>query len=114
MSINKVLITGTTGFLASQLLQYLAREQPDLTVFGFDRSNGQELRNAQQVDDAVSAVDYVFHLGALTHVHQSIETPRPFINTNVGGTVNILEACRKYEVGLTQISSSEYYVFLLG
>lgn len=104
-----VLITGTTGFFAGQLLHYLAREFPDLTVYGFDRSNGQDLRNAQQVDDAVAACQYVFHLGALTHVHESIANPRPFMEANIGGTINILEACRKHGVGLTQISSSEYY-----
>ena len=54
-------------------------------------------------------MDWCFHLGALTHVHQSIETPQPFIDTNIQGTVNVLEACRKHDVPLTYISSSEYY-----
>ncbi len=111
---GKVLITGTTGFFAGQLMHYLAREFPDLTVYGFDRSNNQDLclkdgELTKQVDEAVAAVDYVFHLGALTHVHQSIETPLPFMHTNIGGTLNILEACRKHNVPMTQISSSEYY-----
>lgn len=105
----RALITGTTGFFAGQLFHHLAREHPDVELYGFDLSNGQDLRDAEQVMQAVEGMNYVFHLGALTHVHQSIETPRPFMDTNILGTVNVLEACRKHNVGLTYISSSEYY-----
>ncbi len=104
-----VLVTGNTGFIAGQLFTWLAQHEPDVRVYGFDLSHGQDLRNADTVMAAVEGKDWVFHLGALTHVHQSIETPEPFIDTNVNGMVNILQACRKHDVPLTHVSTSEYY-----
>jgi len=105
----KVLITGTQGFFAGQLFQYLAKQDDAPELYGFDLANGQDLRQAHQIDAAMQGMDYCFHLGALTHVHQSIETPMPFMHTNILGTVNVLEACRAHKVPLTYISTSEYY-----
>lgn len=104
-----ILITGTSGFIAGQFFNYLAREHPEVRVYGFDLANGQDLRDQDMVMSAVEGRDHVFHLGALTHVHQSIATPEPFIDTNVKGMLNILQACRKHKVPLTHISTSEYY-----
>ena len=107
---TKILITGMSGFMAGRFFQYLAREHPEVTTIGFDRAYHQNLTNANQVLTAVADVDAVFHFGALTHIDTSIETPAPFVDTNVVGTLHILEACRSFpQVKLVQISSSEIY-----
>ena len=105
----KCLVTGMSGFIAGRFFQYLAREHPEVVTVGFDRAHGQDLTDVEAVTTAVKGCEVVFHFGALTHIDTSITTPRPFISTNVGGTLNILEACTTHHVKLVQISSSEIY-----
>ena len=104
-----ILVTGMSGFMAGRFFQYLAREHQDVTVRGFDRAHGQDLTDPKAVEEAVEGQDAVFHFGALTHIDTSITTPKPFVDTNVFGTFNILDACTKSNVKLVQISSSEIY-----
>ena len=106
---TRILCTGMSGFMAGRFFQYMAREHNDVTTIGFDRAHGQDLTNDYAVYSAIQGVDAVFHFGALTHIDTSITTPRPFVDTNVGGTLNVLEACTKAKVKLVQISSSEIY-----
>lgn len=106
----RILCTGMSGFMAGRFFQYLAREHPTVITVGFDRAYGQDLRVASQVRSAIQdRIDYVFHFGALTHIDTSITEPRPFVETNVLGTLNVLQACTEAQVPLVQISSSEIY-----
>src|SRR3990167_10429668 len=59
--------------------------------------------------DYVRESDIVFLLAAQIHVDKSIENPQETIDINVNGTLNILEACRKYGKKLVFASSSEVY-----
>lgn len=106
---TRILCTGMSGFMAGRFFQYLAREQPEVKVVGFDRAYGQDVRNGADVEEAVKGVDVVFHFAALTHIDSSIAEPEPFVDTNVNGTMNLLQACTKHQVKLVQISSSEIY-----
>jgi dTDP-glucose 4,6-dehydratase len=57
-------------------------------------------------------LDYIFHLGAETHVDRSLVEPRPFVETNVLGTFNLLEYVRKHQPRLKMfmyISTDEVY-----
>ena len=105
----RILCTGMSGFMAGRFFQYLAREQPEVQVYGFDRAYGQDVRNQRSVEEAVKGMDVVFHFAALTHIDSSIAEPEPFMDTNVNGTLNLLQACTKRGVKLVQISSSEIY-----
>ena len=105
----KILVTGMSGFMAGRFFQYLAREQPKTEVIGFDRAYGQDVRRPQDVQEAVQGVDAIFHFAALTHIDSSVAEPGPFVDTNVLGTLHLLEACTKARVKLVQISSSEIY-----
>ena len=61
------------------------------------------------MDNLVESVDIVFHLAAQIHVDKSISNPQETIDTNINGTLNVLEACRKYGKKLVFASSSEVY-----
>ena len=109
----KVLVTGANGFIGINLMQYLAREAPDVDVWAFDLRYGQNILNKVQVYEAIRNVDLVIHLAASTHIDNSIEQDRVgdtiTLETNFVGTANILWACRQHGVKMVFISTSEVY-----
>jgi dTDP-glucose 4,6-dehydratase len=69
-----------------------------------------DLRDPDSVRRALQKADVVFHLGALVGIPYSYESPRQYVDANVGGTLNVLEAARANEVGrVVQTSTSEVY-----
>ena len=125
---KKVLVTGAGGFIPSHLVEYLLGAGAQ--VRGFVRYNSRgdagflkeivirsrlevlagDLRDDDAVDLAVKGVDVVFHLGALISIPYSYYHPVEVIETNVNGTLNVLMACRKYNVEkLVHTSTSEVY-----
>lgn len=118
-TMGRVLITGSNGFIGSHLMKKLEDEGWD--VVGLDNNFHQskapehkntivgDIRNKQLVDDLVKNVDVVYHLAAVIHVDYSIKYPEDTLDVNVGGTLNILEACRKYKKKLVFASTSEVY-----
>lgn len=69
-----------------------------------------DVRDAGRVMDAVSGCDTVFHLAALIGIPYSYDSPGAYVQTNVVGTENITEACRRHSVRrLLHTSTSEVY-----
>src|SRR4029078_100134 len=69
-----------------------------------------DIRDARFVESAVAGVEVVFHLAALIAIPYSYVAPEAFIDTNVRGTLNVLEAARAAGVRrLIQTSTSEVY-----
>jgi nucleoside-diphosphate-sugar epimerase len=99
---SEVLVTGADGFAGSYLTAALRREGH--TVHGFSRVDG-DIANAT-LD--FPGVEHVFHLAARMFVPESWENPRVFYETNVMGTLNVLELCRQRKASLTLISSYVY------
>lgn len=106
---EKVLVTGATGFIGTNLFQYLRREYEELDVWLYDKHYGQDIRNYEQIREAVRGMDYVIHLAASTHVDNSIPNPVPFFWNNVEGTVQVLRAVTEEKCRMVFISSSEVY-----
>jgi len=109
----RLLITGGSGFIATNFFQYLltlpVEGQPEIRLF--DRRYGQDLTCWEDVDRAWNEYkpDAVVNFASFTHIDDSIQNPRKFWENNLGLQINVLEACRKYECRLLQISSSEVY-----
>ncbi|GAA2453104.1 NAD-dependent 4,6-dehydratase LegB [Streptomyces pulveraceus] len=69
-----------------------------------------DVRDAGRVSDAVAGCDTVFHLAALIGIPYSYDSPGAYVQTNVVGTENIAEACRRHSVRrLVHTSTSEVY-----
>lgn len=125
-----VLVTGAGGFIGSHLTEELVRRGARVRAFVHYRSTGQlgllewaepwvrdeieivagDLRDVETLNRAVSGCDRVFHLAALIGIPYSYRSPRDVVDTNVGGTLNVLQACRAAEVRLlVHTSTSEVY-----
>lgn len=123
----KVVITGGAGFIGSNLARQWSLEHPEdaVTVFDLLTYAGrreslhdlEKLRNftfvkgdvaePSQIEPVVRGADQLLHLAAETHNDRAIKDPRPFIRTNVEGTLTVLEACRKLDVRRAHFVSTD-------
>ncbi|MEE8120224.1 MAG: GDP-mannose 4,6-dehydratase [Anaerolineales bacterium] len=127
---KRVLVTGAGGFIGSHLVERLVAEGarvralvhynsrndpgllkllPDETLAALDLLPA-DLLDPFAVRQAVEGIEVVFHLGALISIPYSYIHPYHVAETNMMGTLNVLEACRAAGVRrLVQTSSSEVY-----
>ncbi len=125
---KKIIVTGGAGFIGSNFVHYAYRERPDwhITVldaltYAGDRKNLEGLDpsrvelvvgnicDAELVDRLVQDTDAVIHYAAESHNDNSLESPWPFVQTNIVGTYTILEAVRKHKKRLHHVSTDEVY-----
>ncbi len=112
----KILVTGASGFLGSWLVRWLIQEGLDVRILKRDKSNLEELQGLRceyvngdvtQLETVVEAcrdVDSVFHLAGLIAYSRAKRAEMETIN--VGGTANVIEACRRqYVRRLVHLSS---------
>ena len=124
---NNVLITGGTGFLGSHITKRIIDEVESVTIVTTDIRQQTTLKTLGVDIDKINLVggdvrdfdflrllfneyefDTVFHLGALSEVKKCQPDPKLAFDVNVGGTVNVLEACRMYgKVKAVVVSSSD-------
>jgi nucleoside-diphosphate-sugar epimerase len=116
-----VAVTGGAGFIGSHLVDALCTFGAEVVVLD-DLSNGRRANlagagaharfvegsicDAGTLDSALAGADVVFHLAAKGSVPQSIEMPERYHEVNVGGTLRMLEACRRAKVRRVVYSAS--------
>jgi dTDP-glucose 4,6-dehydratase len=124
----KIIVTGGAGFIGSNFVHYVSRERPDwhITVLdaltyagnkanleGLDPSQVTlvegDINDVELVDKLVSEHDAVVHYAAESHNDNSIDNPRPFLDTNIVGTYTLLEAVRKHGKRFHHISTDEVF-----
>ncbi len=127
---KKVLVTGADGFIGSHLVETLIDEGCNVEAFTYYNSFNSwgwidtfpgdkgknievftgDIRDPNGVRTAVKGVDIIFHLAALIAIPFSYHSPDSYIDTNVKGTLNILQACRDYNIERVIVTStSEVY-----
>lgn len=124
-----VLVTGAAGFIGSHLVEALAARGDEVRAFVRYNSAGAtgflselpaelrgrvrvvagDVRDAEAVDAAVRGCAAVFHLAALISIPYSYEAPESYVDVNVRGTLNVLQACRRHGARLVHTSTSEVY-----
>jgi dTDP-glucose 4,6-dehydratase len=121
---SKILITGGSGFQGSHLTEELLKRGHRLTVLNTwseeAENNSDKFKNQAKmvwgsvtdkeiVEKTVRGQDVVFHLAARVNVDESIKSPLDFINVNIEGTYNVLEAVKKHNNRLIYASTCEVY-----
>lgn len=127
---KRVLVTGADGFIGSHLAERLVLEGARVRVFCLYNSQGSlgwletvapeirseldvhlgDVRDARFVERACQDVEIVFHLAALIAIPYSYAAPESFVETNIHGTLNVLEGVRRSGTQrMVHTSTSEVY-----
>ncbi|MHB8110070.1 MAG: NAD-dependent 4,6-dehydratase LegB [Syntrophorhabdaceae bacterium] len=127
---ERVLVTGSDGFIGSHLVEMLLQKGYDVRAFVYYNSFNSwgwldtfsqeklnsieviagDVRDPNGMRNAVKGVDAVFHLAALIGIPFSYHSPDSYIDTNIKGTLNVLQAARDENVSRVIVTStSEVY-----
>lgn len=127
---KKILVTGADGFIGSHLTEELVRRGHNVRAFVFYNSFGRwgwldespdnikrsldvfagDIRDPHGVKTAMQDCSVVFHLAALIGIPYSYHSPDSYVDTNIRGTLNLLQAARELGVEkFIQTSTSEVY-----
>ena len=127
---DKVLVTGADGFIGSHLVEKLVKEGKRVKAFVYynsfnswgwlDTFNKEildeieiftgDIRDPNGVRKVMKNIDEVYHLAALIAIPFSYHSPDSYVDTNIKGTLNVLQAARDYETSRVLITStSEVY-----
>lgn len=103
---SKILITGASGFIGRALASRLKAQGRD--VVPVDSATGDIAKRETLAMFAQQDITHVFHLAGKTFVPDSWDDPQAFFQTNVLGTVNVLDFCRKNLTPMTYVSAYVY------
>ena len=127
---KKILVTGADGFIGSHLTEELVRRGHDVRAFVYynsfnswgwlDRSDPEllrsldvfagDIRDPHGVQIAMRGCDVVLHLAALIAIPYSYHSPDTYVDTNVKGTLNVVQAARALDLDkVVHTSTSEVY-----
>ena len=127
---KKVLVTGADGFIGSHLTEELVKKGYHVKAFAYYNSFNSwgwldslpseimdhvevftgDIRDPNGVREAMKGIDEVFHLAALIAIPFSYHSPDSYVDTNIKGTLNVLQAARELETQRILVTStSEVY-----
>lgn len=127
---KKILVTGADGFIGSHLTEELIRRGHDVRAFVLYNSFNSwgwldhsepaikkdldvfagDIRDPHGVKQAMKGCDVVFHLAALIGIPYSYHSPDTYVDTNIKGTLNIVQAARELDISkVLHTSTSEVY-----
>lgn len=124
----KILVTGADGFIGSHLVEMLVRENAKVRALSYYNSFNYwgwledidcldqievvtgDIRDPHLCKEITKGIDIVFHLAALIAIPYSYKAPASYIDTNIKGTLNVIQACLENDVKrVIHTSTSEVY-----
>ena len=123
IKMKKAIVFGGSGFVGSHVADALTNADIETTIFDINQS---KFKNDKQVfiqgsildqdlvNKAIEGKDYVYHLAGQADIGISFEAPKETLSLNIQGTINILEACRTYNVERFVFASTIYVYSDLG
>lgn len=125
MNNKKILVTGGCGFIGSNFIDFVEENYENTIIYNIDylgigsKEKYRKNKNYFFIKDDINNIskhklptdfDYIFHFAAESHVDRSIESPLPFISSNISGTLALLEFHKKIKkCRLMMISTDEVY-----
>ena len=127
---KKILVTGADGFIGSHLVEFLVKQGCDVRAFVYYNSFGSwgwldsapkqikdnidvfmgDIRDPYGVKKAAQGCDIILHLAALIGIPYSYHSPDTYLDTNIRGTLNIVQAARELDIEkVVHTSTSEVY-----
>ena len=126
---DTIFVTGADGFIGSHLVEALIAEGYKVKALAYYNSFNNigwlkdipkqlineceivmgDIRDGNQMRHEIKGMDYVLHLAALIAIPYSYTAPQSYIDTNISGTLNVLQAARDFDVPLLHTSTSEVY-----
>ena len=127
---KKIVVTGADGFIGSHLVEYLVKKGLNVKAFCMYNSFGSkgwldnldvniksnfeyilgDIRDPNCVNKAIKGTEEVYHLAALIAIPYSYQAPSSYVDTNIHGTLNIINAAKDFEIKkVVHTSTSETY-----
>ena len=123
------LVTGGTGFIGSNISKFLLEKGYKIKIFDNNYRGGfskikkikkklkfikGDIRDSDLIRRSIKGSDIVFHLASLIAIPYSYDAPRSYVDTNVTGALNVLEACKDLDSleRILHASTSETYGYL--
>tara|TARA_B100000941_G_C28504000_1_gene556064 strand:- start:1447 stop:2331 length:885 start_codon:yes stop_codon:yes gene_type:complete len=114
---NKVIIFGGSGFLGRYIIDELIKK--NFYVVNFDKQKipfkykklsfiKGDIKNYKLVEKAIKGSKYVINLAGISDIGVSLKKPVETVKTNILGTINILEACKKFKIKKHIFASTVY------
>jgi NAD dependent epimerase/dehydratase len=128
---KQVFVTGADGFIGSHLVELLVKEGANVRALVYYNSWNEigwlkdipksvidnieivrgDIRDPEFIRHSIKGIEYVFHLSSLIAIPYSYYAPRSYVDTNITGAMNVLNACRDSDtlIRLVHVSTSEVY-----
>lgn len=123
---NKVIVTGGAGFIGSNLIKHLIQKYPDIKILSLDnywtgkkenhvdspnvkykRFKTSDINKSMEIQDF--GADVLFHFGEYSRIVKSFDDSDYVMHTNLNGTSQVLEFCKKHKVKLIYSASSSKF-----
>lgn len=111
--LENILITGSDGFIGNHLVDFLINKKMDVTALSLHKKKKSKVRTIHKdirtVSNIPNDISHMVHLAALTDISYCQSNPRDCFETNVMGTLNMLEMARKNESKFIFASSNQIF-----
>lgn len=104
--LNTVMVTGSGGFIGSAVVKRFKQAGIDVVEFNIP---DHDVTDAEDVMDTMLGCDAVVHLAGVLGTHELFDTPRLAVDTNIHGSLNVLEACKVHGAAYVGITMPQVF-----